>query len=179
MVLEGEIERLNNENHNLQTAKSQMLLSFQECQQKLNDSDYENIIKNLKRKMEEAVVEANAAWQRKVCYLGWVDVGYYENIHKNLKRKMDNAFDEANKASATQVNDGVKSAMKDKTQELARVKAELTASQKRNDELMEVIEQQQKIGDARKTSQKEMQTKLERKLLEALQLVTSSNTVTI
>jgi hypothetical protein len=92
---------------------------------------------------------------------------------------MDNAFDEANKASATQVNDGVKSAMKDKTQELARVKAELTASQKKNDELMEVIEQQQKIGDARKTSQKEMQTKLERKLLEALQLVTSSNTVTI
>jgi DNA phosphorothioation-dependent restriction protein DptG len=161
MVLEGEIERLNNENHNLQTAKSQMLLSFQECQQKLNDSDYENIIKNLKRKMEEALVEADAAWQRKVCHLGWarwVDVGCYENIHKNLKRKMDNAFDEAKKASATQVNDGVKSAMKDKTQELARVKAELTASQKKNDELKEVMEQQQKIGDARKTSQKETQT---------------------
>ena len=160
MVLEGEIERLNNENHNLQTVKSQMLLSFQEWQQKLNDSDImrHDIIKNLERKMEEALVEANAAWQRKVGCSSWVDVGCYESIHKNLKRKMENDFDEAKKASATQVNDGVKSAIKDKTQELARVKAELTASQKRNDELMEVMEQQQKIGDARKTSQKETQT---------------------
>ena len=143
------------------TAENERLhINCKEWQQKLNDSDImrHDIIKNLERKMEEALVEANAVWQRKVGCSSWVDVGCYESIHKNLKRKMENDFDEAKKASATQVNDGVKSAIKDKTQELVRVKAELTASQKRNDELMEVMEQQQKIGDARKTSQKETQT---------------------
>jgi hypothetical protein len=133
----------------------------------------ENIIENLKREMEESLDKCKSL----------------ENIKENLERELreiQEALEEGweeeevcleKKASATpgwisssvsQVSSSVSQVIgffvKDKTQELARVKAELAASQKKNDDLkkckLELLQEQKNICDTRETAQKEMQAQL-------------------
>jgi hypothetical protein len=171
IALEREIETLKNENCNLQSdAKSQLLLNSQEWRQKLNDSEerssaslrelqdqcknLENSNENLKREMEEALEEAwaEAGLGKKASATHGLLFSFFGSM---ACRPQSSG---CSKKCEKSVKDSVKSAVKD---ELARVKAELTASQNKVDELKEVMQQQQNVcDDARETAQTEMQAKL-------------------
>ena len=163
IALEREIEMLKKENCKLQTdAKRQFLLNSQEWQQKLNDSEerssasmrelqdkcknLENSNENLKREMEEAFEEA---WEEAgLAKKESARHGFFSSLFGSLAFLPQSSG--ASKKSERSVKDSVKSAIKDKTQELkgelARVKAQLTASQEKVDELKEVMQQ---LCDAR------------------------------
>ena len=170
IALEREIEMLKNENVNLQTeAKSQFLLNSQDWQQKLNDSEerssasmrelqdkcknLENSNENLKREMEEALEEAweEAGLGKKAS----ATHGLFFTIFSSMAFRPQSSG--GSKKCERSVKDSVKSAIKD---ELTRVKAELTASQNKVDELKEVMQQQQNVCDARETAQTDMQANL-------------------
>jgi hypothetical protein len=113
----------------------------------------ENLNENLKREMEEALEEAweEAGLGKKAS----TTHGFFSSIFGSIALRPQSSG--GSKKCGKSVKDSVKSAIKD---ELARVKAELTASQNKVDELKEVMQQQQKACDARETAQTEMQAKL-------------------
>jgi hypothetical protein len=160
---------LKNEKVNLQTeAKCQFLLNSQEWQQKLKDSEerssasmrelqdkcknLENSNENLKRELEEALEEA---WEEAGLGKKASATGLLSSFFGSMAFRPQPSG--GSKKCERSVKDSVKSVIKD---ELARLKAELTASQNKVDELREVMQQQQNVCDARETAQTGMQAKI-------------------
>jgi len=144
----------------------------------------ENVIENLKRELEEAFEnhEREMREMEEGLQEGWEEqeagLEKESRVMQGLGFRVVSQFigflstsSGGSKKGDRSVKDSVKSAIKVKTQrlkdELAKVKAELTASEKTVDELkkriQELLQEQQntsRVCDARETAQKEMQVQL-------------------
>ena len=138
-----------------------------------NGKSLEKIIENLEREMREmeeglteGLEEQEAGLKKKASASpGWISSSVSQ-VPSSVSQVLSffSPSSGGSRKCERSVKDSVKSAIKDKTQglkdELARVKAELTASQKHVDELKIFKQEQQNICDARETAQKGMQAKI-------------------
>jgi chromosome segregation ATPase len=127
----------------------------------------ENIIQNLERKMREIQEALEEGWEEEEAVLKKKAIASPGEWIASSASQFFGFFSTSSggsKKSDRSVKDSIKSAIKVKTQglkdELAKVKAELAASQKKVDDLKTSMQEQQNICDARETAQKEMLAQL-------------------
>ncbi len=164
MALTGDIERLNIDckewQQKLKESEERSRVSMREMQDKCKRS--EQVIENLKREKEEALCKSKSL----------------ENIKEHLERELreiqealqkrleEEAACLEKKASATPAWPGIPSVSQvidffsTSSQGLARVKAELAASEKKVDDLKKCMQEQKNTCDASETAHKDMQAQL-------------------